>query len=53
MLADKYIPSLNQKVKFQEPVTYPDMGIWHPMSTTMFEDVKGTGTTAARIFQMI
>lgn len=40
MLADKYIPSLNQKVKFQEPVTYPDMGIWHPMSTTMFEDVK-------------
>jgi magnesium chelatase subunit H len=40
MLADKYIPSLNQKVKFQEPITYPDMGIWHPMSTTMFEDVK-------------
>jgi len=40
MLADKYIPSLNQKVKFQEPVTYPDMGIWHPLAPTMFEDVK-------------
>ncbi len=40
MLADKYIPSLNQKVKFQEPVTYPDMGIWHPLASSMFEDVK-------------
>jgi len=40
MLADKYIPSLNQKLKFQEPVTYPDMGIWHPLAPQMFEDVK-------------
>ena len=40
MLADKYVPSLNQKLKFQEPVTYPDMGIWHPLAPTMFEDVK-------------
>lgn len=40
MLADKYVPSLNQKLKFQEPVTYPDMGIWHPLAPSMFEDVK-------------
>ncbi len=40
MLADKYVPSLNQKLKFQEPVTYPDMGIWHPLAPQMFEDVK-------------
>ena len=40
MLADKYVPSLNQKVKFQEPVTYLDMGIWHPLAPSMFEDVK-------------
>ncbi len=40
MLADKYVPSLDQKVKFQEPVTYPDLGIWHPLAPSMFEDVK-------------
>jgi len=40
MLADKYIPALDQKVKFQEPVTYPDMGIWHPLAPNMFEDLK-------------
>ncbi len=40
MLADKYIPSLHQKVRFQDPVTYPDMGIWHPLAPNMFEDVK-------------
>jgi len=40
MLADKYVPSLHQKLKFQEPVTYPDMGIWHPLAPSMFEDVK-------------
>ncbi|MES1022037.1 magnesium chelatase subunit H [Gloeocapsa sp. BRSZ] len=40
MLADKYVPSLQQKVKFQDPVTYPDMGIWHPLAPQMFEDVK-------------
>jgi len=40
MLADKYIPALDQKVKFQEPVTYPDMGIWHPLAPQMFEDLK-------------
>jgi magnesium chelatase subunit H len=43
MLADKYVfkgQSGSQPINYQEPVTYPDMGIWHPMSTTMFEDVK-------------
>jgi len=40
MLADKYVYKGDQKLKFQEPVTYPDMGVWHPMAPTMFEDVK-------------
>ncbi|PSM47216.1 magnesium chelatase subunit H [Chroococcidiopsis sp. CCALA 051] len=45
MLADKYV--LNgvetlhaTSLQYREPVVYPDMGIWHPLSTTMFEDVK-------------
>ncbi|MBD2184007.1 magnesium chelatase subunit H [Planktothrix sp. FACHB-1355] len=40
MLADKYVLKGQQKVQFQDPVTYPDMGIWHPLAPTMFEDVK-------------
>ena len=43
MLADKYVfEDLNkgQKKNYQEPVVYPDTGIWHPLSMTMFEDVK-------------
>ena len=40
MLVDKYVSALDQKLKFQEPVTYPDMGIWHPLAPNMFEDVK-------------
>ncbi|MBD1931553.1 MULTISPECIES: magnesium chelatase subunit H [Cyanophyceae] len=40
MLADKYVYKGEQKLKFQEPVTYPDMGIWHPLAPQMFEDVK-------------
>jgi len=40
MLAAKYVPDLPQKLKFQEPVTYPDLGIWHPLAPCMFEDVK-------------
>jgi magnesium chelatase subunit H len=39
MLADKYVLK-GQKVSFQDPVTYPDMGIWHPLAPQMFEDVK-------------
>ncbi len=43
MLADKYIfpgASKEAALKYHDPVTYPDMGIWHPLSTRMFEDVK-------------
>ena len=44
MLADKYI--LKDQIKipsalsYQDPVTYPDMGVWHPLAPSMFEDVK-------------
>ncbi|MBW4554891.1 MAG: magnesium chelatase subunit H [Trichormus sp. ATA11-4-KO1] len=45
MLADKYVFKEVDKRNFalptyQAPVVYPDMGIWHPLATTMFEDVK-------------
>jgi len=43
MLADKYVfEDLNkgQKKNYQEPVVYPDTGIWHPLSMKMFEDVQ-------------
>lgn len=45
MLADKYVlkdserPNLTA-VQYKDPVTYPDMGIWHPLAPKMFEDVK-------------
>lgn len=45
MLADKYVLNGVERLhatslQYREPVVYPDMGIWHPLSTTMFEDVK-------------
>jgi magnesium chelatase subunit H len=45
MLADKYVLKKNTKqetvnVEYQEPVVYPDMGVWHPLATNMFEDVR-------------
>jgi magnesium chelatase subunit H len=43
MLADKYIFTDGEKGKeatYQEPVTFPDMGIWHPLAPQMFEDVR-------------
>ncbi|NJN88794.1 MAG: magnesium chelatase subunit H, partial [Leptolyngbyaceae cyanobacterium SL_7_1] len=42
MLADKYINPTGDRrsVAYQEPVTYPDIGIWHPLAPHMFEDVK-------------
>ena len=45
MLADKYVLKDVDKKNFpsptyEAPVVYPDMGIWHPLATTMFEDVK-------------
>ncbi|HIK43496.1 MAG TPA: magnesium chelatase subunit H [Leptolyngbyaceae cyanobacterium M65_K2018_010] len=48
MLADRYVitdksiegaPQIDS-LDYEEPVTYPDMGIWHPMAPAMFEDVK-------------
>ena len=46
MLADKYVFTgekslLNRNAKYAEPIVYPDMGIWHPLAPTMFEDIKG------------
>ncbi|WP_414552135.1 magnesium chelatase subunit H [Anabaena sp. CCY 0017] len=45
MLADKYVLKDVDKQNFpsptyEAPVVYPDMGIWHPLATTMFEDIK-------------
>ncbi|MBF2097831.1 MAG: magnesium chelatase subunit H [Gloeomargaritaceae cyanobacterium C42_A2020_066] len=39
MLADKYLPQVGEKVSFQEPVTYPDLGLWHPLAPQMFESL--------------
>ncbi|HEY9845913.1 MAG TPA: cobaltochelatase subunit CobN, partial [Candidatus Caenarcaniphilales bacterium] len=40
MLAARYMPALPQPVSFRDPVTYLDMGIWHPLAPGMFDDVK-------------
>lgn len=45
MLADKYVykgvgARNTRSLQYKEPVTYPDMGIWHPLAPNMFEDVK-------------
>lgn len=45
MLADKYVFTgekslINAKNDYDEPVVYPDMGIWHPLAPKMFEDIK-------------
>jgi magnesium chelatase subunit H len=45
MLADKYVLKDVDKQNlpsptYEAPVVYPDMGIWHPLATTMFEDIK-------------
>ncbi|TVQ16913.1 MAG: magnesium chelatase subunit H [Leptolyngbya sp. DLM2.Bin15] len=45
MLADKYVfkdqvSQDGEPLHYQEPVTYPDMGIWHPLAPRMFEDVQ-------------
>jgi magnesium chelatase subunit H len=49
MLADRYVfkedDTLNSadsagEIKYQDPVTFPDMGIWHPLASQMFEDLK-------------
>jgi magnesium chelatase subunit H len=40
MLSHKYVYKDEQQINFQDPVVYPDMGIWHPLAPQMFEDVK-------------
>jgi len=45
MLADKYVLKGEDKTnlaksEYQAPIVYPDMGIWHPLAPTMFEDVR-------------
>jgi magnesium chelatase subunit H len=46
MLADKYVfkgekgSSKESSLQYQDPVVYPDMGVWHPLAPQMFEDVK-------------
>ncbi|MEM8808960.1 MAG: cobaltochelatase subunit CobN, partial [Cyanobacteria bacterium P01_G01_bin.38] len=46
MLTDRYIlpeaavEGAPAPMDYQEPVTYPDIGIWHPLAPTMYEDLK-------------
>ena len=42
MLSDKYVYQGKQdkEFKYEEPIVYPDMGIWHPLAPKMFEDVQ-------------
>ena len=40
-IAGAYVPAL-QGVTFEvaDPELFPEVGIWHPMATTMYEDLK-------------
>ena len=40
MLVDRYGNVEGVNGAYQDPVTYPDIGIWHPLAPSMFEDVK-------------
>jgi len=43
MLADRYVlkeSGNKNNIDYQDPVVFPDMGIWHPLSIKMFEDVN-------------
>ncbi|MDG2991955.1 magnesium chelatase subunit H [Candidatus Synechococcus calcipolaris G9] len=44
MLGDRYVFKgenlQSAALKYQDPVTYPDTGIWHPLAPQMFEDLK-------------
>jgi magnesium chelatase subunit H len=41
MLIDKYVvKSKESTLDYRDPVTYPDLGIWHPLAPQMFEDLK-------------
>ncbi len=39
MLAERYLPGMKDQFKFADPVTYLDMGIWHPLAPQMFATV--------------
>ena len=40
MFGDKDIDGAPAKMDYEEPVTYPDTGIWHPLAPGMYEDIK-------------
>lgn len=40
MFGDKAIEGAPENMEYEEPVTYPDTGIWHPLAPCMYEDVK-------------
>ena len=44
MLTDRYVykdmETDSGALQYRDPVTYPDLGIWHPLAPAMFEDVK-------------
>ncbi|MEM9482508.1 MAG: magnesium chelatase subunit H [Cyanobacteria bacterium P01_F01_bin.116] len=40
MFGDKQIEGAPENMEYEEPVTYPDTGIWHPLAPCMYEDVK-------------
>ncbi|MEL6935703.1 MAG: DUF3479 domain-containing protein, partial [Cyanobacteria bacterium J06607_17] len=40
MFGDKQIEGAPESMDYQEPVTYPDTGIWHPLAPSMYEDIK-------------
>ncbi|MBE9067081.1 magnesium chelatase subunit H [Leptolyngbya cf. ectocarpi LEGE 11479] len=40
MFGDKAIEGAPESMEYEEPVTYPDTGIWHPLAPCMYEDVK-------------
>ncbi|OKH44736.1 magnesium chelatase subunit H [Calothrix sp. HK-06] len=48
MLVDKYVFKKDDNVEtvnsrslqYEQPVVYPDMGVWHPLAPNMYEDVR-------------
>ncbi|MEB3332804.1 MAG: magnesium chelatase subunit H, partial [Synechococcaceae cyanobacterium] len=48
MLADKYVfprsketaGEVRPELQVADPVVFPDLGIWHPLAPSMFEDIK-------------
>ena len=42
MISKAYVPELSSVDvgEIADPVEFPDIGIWHPMAPTMFEDIK-------------